>query len=605
MRAALRPIGLLLASLLIAQAAPAQLVAQSPAQQSPLHWQPWSPAAFEQARREHRFALLDLEAVWCHWCHVMDETTYKDPQVIRLLQSRYVLMRVDQDSRPDLSNRYEDYGWPATVVFAADGSEIVKRQGYLQPREMSSILRAIIDDPSPGPSVQRESPVVYASKASLTSEQQTELQRSFLTGYDRAHGSWGFNQKYLDWDSVEYSIDLTQGGDKNAEQMARQTLHAQLRLLDPAWGGVYQYSTDGDWNAPHFEKIMQMQAENLRIYALGYVQWGDPEYLHAATEIARYVKTFLTSREGVFYTSQDADLVEGKHSAGYFALDDAARRKLGVPRIDRHEYARENGWMIAALATLYSATGDRQYLDAATRSAQWVLRNRALPNGGFRHDAHDVAGPFLGDNAAMARAFLALYSVTGDRDWLGHAESSAKFIQRNFRNSAGAGYITSRTPTDRSYVPHPQRDENVMVLRFANLLEHYTGDASGRDMAENAMRYLAAPSVANRLPASSILLAQRELTSLPLHLTIIGPKDDPATRALFQAALRYPASYKRLEWWDTREGRLPNPDVHYPQLSRPAAFVCADRTCSPPIFQAQDIRPKVDRLTSRTMASNH
>jgi uncharacterized protein YyaL (SSP411 family) len=100
------------------------------------------------------------------------------------------------------------------------------------------------------------------------------------------------------------------------------------------------------------------------------------------------------------------------------------------------------------------------------------------------------------------------------------------------------------------------------------------------------------------------LLAQRELTALPLHLTIIGHKDDPATQALFQAALRYPASYKRLEWWDTREGRLPNPDVHYPELSRPAAFVCADRTCSPPIYQAQDIRPKVDRLTSRTMASN-
>jgi hypothetical protein len=153
---------------------------------------------------------------------------------------------------------------------------------------------------------------------------------------------------------------------------------------------------------------MQMQAENLRIYALAYAQWGDPEYLHAANEIARYVKTFLTSPEGAFYTSQDADLVEGKHSASYFALDDPARRKLGVPRIDRHEYARENGWMIAALATLYSATGDRQFLDAANRSAQWVLHNRALANGGFRHDAHDVAGPFLGDNAAMARAFLAL-----------------------------------------------------------------------------------------------------------------------------------------------------------------------------------------------------
>src|SRR5271170_5163675 len=212
-------------------------LASGETQPETLHWQPWSDAAFNQARTEHKFVLLDLEAVWCHWCHVMDDITYRDPIVIRLLNQRYVLVKVDQDSRPDISNRYQDYGWPATVVFAADGSEIVKRQGYLQPVEMSSMLQAIIDDPSPGPSVERESPIVYASKAFLTPEQQTDLQKSFLAGYDRAHGSWGFNQKYLDWDSVEYSMDLAQGGDKNPEQMARQTLHAQLRLLDPAWGG--------------------------------------------------------------------------------------------------------------------------------------------------------------------------------------------------------------------------------------------------------------------------------------------------------------------------------------------------------------------------------
>src|SRR5580704_2184311 len=99
-----------------------------------LHWQPWSDDAFAQARQQHKFVLLDLEAVWCHWCHVMDDITYKDPVVIRLLNEKYVLVKVDQDSRPDISNRYQDYGWPATVVFAADGSEIVKRQGYIPPR---------------------------------------------------------------------------------------------------------------------------------------------------------------------------------------------------------------------------------------------------------------------------------------------------------------------------------------------------------------------------------------------------------------------------------------------------------------------------------------
>ena len=85
-----------------------------------IDWQPWSDEVFERAQEENRFVLLDLGAVWCHWCHVMEDVTYRDPEVIRLLRSRYIAVRVDQDSRPDLSNRYEDYGWPATVVFDAD-----------------------------------------------------------------------------------------------------------------------------------------------------------------------------------------------------------------------------------------------------------------------------------------------------------------------------------------------------------------------------------------------------------------------------------------------------------------------------------------------------
>ena len=78
---------------------------------SPLTWQPWSDDLFAQAKRERRLVLLDLEAVWCHWCHVMDVTTYRDPAVVAFLSKHYLLVRVDQDSRPDLANRYEDFGW--------------------------------------------------------------------------------------------------------------------------------------------------------------------------------------------------------------------------------------------------------------------------------------------------------------------------------------------------------------------------------------------------------------------------------------------------------------------------------------------------------------
>ncbi|HEY6251809.1 MAG TPA: DUF255 domain-containing protein, partial [Candidatus Angelobacter sp.] len=428
-------------------------VAQAGAEKgSGLHWQAWSDDVFKQARSEHRLVLLDLEAVWCHWCHVMDANTYSNAAVIKLLQSKYIVVKADQDSRPDLSNRYEDYGWPATVVFNADGQEIVKRRGYLPPEQMASMLRAIIDDPSPGPSVQPEARLELPPGAALSAAARKHLYANYLAGYDDKNGSWGFNQKFLDWDSVEYSMILARrDNDAHARQRAQQTLAGQLHLLDPAWGGVYQYSTDEDWNHPHFEKIMQMQAENLRIYSLAYSWWRDPAYLHAAQEIRRYLRTFLTSPDGAFYTSQDADLIEGKHSARYFALNDAPRRRQGIPRVDKHIYARENGWAISGLVALYAATGDSAVLEDALRATRWILANRALPDGGFRHDAGEAAGPYLGDTIAMARAFLALYGATGDRQWMERTEAAVKFIGNNFQDKLGAGFITAKTSTDQAY----------------------------------------------------------------------------------------------------------------------------------------------------------
>jgi uncharacterized protein len=587
-------ISLCLIALLLPSPAVPQTAASS---HSKLDWQPWSDKVFADAKQNRKFVLLDLEAVWCHWCHVMDANTYSDPAVIKILQSHYIVVKADQDSRPDLSNRYEDFGWPATVVFDSEGREIVKRQGYLAPDEMTSLLQAIIDDPSPGPSVQPEPKLEIPADPLLNATMRQQLQKNYLEGYDSKNGSWGTDQKYLDWDSVEYSMVLARrNNDSQAAHMAQQTLTEQLHLLDPAWGGVYQYSTDGDWNSPHFEKIMQMQAENLRIYSLAYSAWGNPEYLHAAQEIRRYLKTFLTSPQGAFYTSQDADLIDGKHSAEYFALDDAARRKQGVPRVDKHIYARENAWAINAFVTLYAATGDAKVLDDAEQAAHWIVANRPLPGGGFRHGTQDAAGPYLGDNIAMTRAFISLYAATGERAWLSNAESTMKFIDRNFKGDQPAGFITSKAPTDRAYTPHPERDENVAVARAANLLFHYTGNQAYEQMSQRAMRYLAAKPVVYRLPASSVLLADLELSGEPLHLTIVGSKNDSVARNLFQEALRYPSSYKRLEWWDSREGKLPNPDVQYPQLKVSAAFICTNRTCSPPVYNPADLHAKVDRL---------
>ncbi len=563
-------------------------------------WQPWSDAAFAQAAREHKFVLLDLEAVWCHWCHVMDGTTYRDPQVAELLQSRYIAVRVDQDSRPDLSSRYEDYGWPATIVFAADGSEIVRRRGYLSPREMTAMLQAIIDDPTPGPSVRAAPAPTFAAGAQLNDARRAELREKILGSYDRGRGGWSDEHKYLDWDNVEFCLRAARRGDVAAAEPARDMLRLQRKLVDPVWGGVYQYSAEGDWDHPHFEKIMLMQAENLRIYAQACAQWPEPAYLQTAHDIQRYLQKFLTSADGAFYTSQDADLVPGEHAADYFSLDDAGRRGCGIPRIDTHRYARENGWAITALCTLAGATGDEAARRDAERAAQWVLAHRALPGGGFRHDESDAAGPYLGDALAMGRAFFALYQTTADTAWLARAEAAADFIGLHFARGDAPGFATSDTTQKTVPAPQPQFDEAIALARFANLLAHATGRASDRALAESALRWALAPEIvrAHGPYVGGILLAEEELRTEPLHVTIVGRKDDPAAQALFLAAQRAPATYKLIEWWDRREGPPPRAEAIFPDFDRAAAFLCADGACSSPLFAAKALEARLEKATS-------
>jgi uncharacterized protein YyaL (SSP411 family) len=451
------------------------------------------------------------------------------------------------------------------------------------------MLKAINRDPTPGPSVEKAATITANDAAALTPDVRKTIEDRLVAAYDDRLGAWGDNQKFLSWDNVEYC--LVHAGDPRYQQMARQTLTAQLQLLDPVWGGVYQYSTDSDWKHPHFEKIMQMQAENLRIYSQAYALWHDQADLQAAQSIRKFVQDFLTSPDGAFYTSQDADARPGEHSSDYFAMDDLHRRAAGIPRVDAHIYARENGWMIAALVQLYCATGDSQTLEDAKRAAAWIVSHRALADGGFAHGDSDPAGPYLGDTLAMGRAFLSLYTATADQHWLDLASHAASFIDSHFR--ANVGFNTAASTTSL-----PEFDDNILLARFANLLFHYTGELSQRKLAEHAMHYLTAPQVATRrgFIVGGLLLADREMSQDPIHITVRGEWAAPQSQELLYVAIGYFDQYKRVNFFDPRVGPPPNTDVEFPPLTKPAAFLCTQTSCSAPMYDARRLS---DRLAKQ------
>jgi hypothetical protein len=577
------------------------IVALSPFAQAGQEWRSWESSIFRDAQAQQRLVILDLNAVWCHWCHVMDEKTYGDSKIRQLLSDRFIAARADQDANPDLSNRYGNWGWPATIIFAPDGTELAKLQGYIPPERMASLLEAFIADPTPGPSARATLAIKPAERSLLTATQREDLTVRSAEAFDEANGGWSGVHKFIDPDAMDLLLMQAEAGDKSASLLARKTFDQALNLVDHVDGGIYQYSDKEDWRSPHYEKIMFYQASALRLYSAAYAMWRTPAYKQAADGIYHYLTTTLRTSSGAFATSQDADVDRNLPGKDYYALDAVGRRSLGrAPRVDANVYARENGWAIQGLVAYYSASGERAALDSALASAKVIMQARGIDGGGFRHGEADRGGPFLSDTLAMGQAALDLYAATGDREWMQVASQAGAFIRANFEDK-DAGVATTKT-SEATVGTFRQSakplDEQIATARFANRLARYTGDHSARALGEHVMRYLAAPELLGRgVPLPGVLLADRELANEPTHITIVGAKDEATARELHAVALAYPAGYKRVDWWDRREGAMVNPDVTYPELDTSAGFACTKNICSLPAFSAAELAERIAKIS--------
>lgn len=542
-------------------------------------WSEWSDATFERAAVEKKFVIVSLQSWWCPWCHVMNRDTWASPDVRAVLKEKFIPVHVDQDSRPDISQRYERWGWPATIIFGSDGTEIVKLRGFYSPQFLIPILQETIKDPSPvdygtpgGPERDR------MLLTGLTDAQRAEIVAFIDKAYDHANGGWG-KSKLVDGPTLAWFLDRAKAGDKEAESRIRRSLAAMTAMIDAEMGSISQVALKPDWSAPAREFPMFAQQAGLGAYARAWAMFGDPVYRAAADRLFGFLKNTMVGPGGGFYASMGME--EGK------------------PGIDKRQYARETGQAIQGVAAYYDATGEKDALPIAVAAADWALRERSLPGGGFRHAERDAGGLYLADNVEMAAALLALHRSTGQRKWLAEAAMTGDFMARTFVDPKTGGFIASAAP-DARHLPKPikQREDNAAATRFFNLLASYTGDTRYREIAEAGMGYLASPPVLGAyafLP--DVLLAEEELRNEPVHVTIVGPRDDARSAALYTAALRYPLAFKRAEWWDKREGLLPNHDVDYPDFPEgPAAFACTRNYCSLPVTDPAAIPAQLDRL---------
>ena len=472
---------------------------------NPVDWYPWGEEAFEKARGEDRPILLSIGYSACHWCHVMEHESFEDEGTARLMNERFVSVKVDREERPDVDALYMDAvvaltghgGWPMTVFLTPQGEPFFGGTYYPpEPRHgmpaFTDVLTAIADlyRDQRGAAAAAASQLVEALRSSaevrpsgdpLTESVLGEASRGLRRQFDAEWGGFGGAPKFPPASSLEFLLRMHLRGDDESLPMVVKTLDAMAAggMYDLLGGGFHRYSVDRTWLVPHFEKMLYDNALLAPAYLHGWVVTGDGRYRRVTEETLDYVLRELALPEGGLSSAQDADTegVEGRtftwtvdegvpaellqpfedgRSIIRGELGEELRSRLFEQREQRPKPARDdkaiaswNGLAVAALAEAGRRLERPDYLRAAAGVAEFLLGPLSDDRGrlfrSYREGRAKTTG-FLEDYADVANGLLELHVATGEVRWLKEANRLARLAVELFGDEERGGFFT--TPAD-------------------------------------------------------------------------------------------------------------------------------------------------------------
>lgn len=594
---------------------------------SPVRWREWGPGAFDEARREDKPILLRISAVWCHWCHVMDETTDADPEVARRMNEWFVPVRVDNDERPDINDRYNLGGWP-TTAFLTPAGELITGGTYFPPASFQDVLERIhrgwkenreqIEAEVERIRKRRRERAAPAAGPSGALEGGTiaRVVESVLDGYDWRYGGFGTQPKFPQPEAIRLLLHAHAAtGAEAAREAAEKTLvvmrtagEAEGRnygLYDHAAGGFFRYSTARDWTEPHFEKMAE---DNARL-ALAYLDaarlFRDEIYAGTVRGIMDWIVRKLADPDGGVYGSQDAD-----GEAAYYGRDLAGRAAMPAPFIDRRLYTSWNGMMALAALEAAPVLDWPELRDWACRTVDRLTGLLATDTGLVRHvyrplagdDAIDLDAPLLlGDQAWWLRAMLGCYQATGDPLYRERAQMLAVGVERDFFHAARGAFRDRAGGEGEGHLrePHFPLGDNAALAEGLADLAALGGGERWRERAEETLAALQPEAERLGFLGAGWALAAARVLAEPLQIHVVGARDDGSSRVLADAAWTPYAAARVVELLDPER----NPDrlaaLGYPSDGAPRAYVCVGDRCLEPVADADQVVARIGEATGR------
>jgi uncharacterized protein YyaL (SSP411 family) len=600
---------------------------------NPVDWHPWGEEAFARARDEDKPILLSIGYAACHWCHVMAHESFEDPDVARLMNERFVNVKVDREERPDVDAVYMDAvvaltghgGWPMTVFLTPEREPFLGGTYFPpEPRHglpsFTQVLAAVSDAyrERHGEVVQQARQLTEAIASSaragpssepLTESLLAEAVRGLRHGFDPVSGGWGTAPKFPPAPALEF---LLRRDSDEARAMVRTTLDGMAAggMYDLVGGGFHRYSVDARWLVPHFEKMLYDNALLAATYLHAWALWGEERDRVVVEQTLDYLLRELRLPDGAFASAQDADTdgVEGLtftwtveegapaellepfedgRSVLRGTLDEETRVRLFDLREQRPKPARDdkaisswNGLAIAALAEAGRRLGRAEYVHAGVAAAESVLREPELVRS--RREGRTSGPGFLDDYANVAHGLLELHVATGDLRWLEEARRLAEEAVARFGDDAHGGFFLAPRDGERLVAEkkelddHPIPSGNAMLAHVLLRVARIYGDDELERRAVGVFRLLRDAIPRSPSAFGWALVALDLHFSPPRELAVVGPPDSDVARAA-------------LAGWQPATVVAVGPAEAVPLLAgkglvdgRPAVYVCERFACQAP-----------------------
>jgi len=656
---------------------------------NPVDWWPWGPAALVEAKRSNRPILLSVGYAACHWCHVMAHESFEDEATARIMNELFVNIKVDREERPDIDQIYmsalhllgERGGWPMTMFLTPDGEPFwggtyfpntsqYGRPGFKD--VLHNVARIFREEPQ---SVEQNRAALMARLAESARPKDrvtigpSELDRAAaqIGGLiDPMHGGLRGAPKFPQAMMLEF---LWRAGRRTGAPRYFAAVELTLEricqggIYDHLGGGFSRYSVDERWLVPHFEKMLYDNALLLELLALAHQRTGRELFRTRARETVAWLEREMTTPEGAFSASLDADSegeegkfyvwslaeimeVLGPQDAQYFAarydvtpdgnfedhnilnrlndiprnMDDEdrlaplrqklllARSRRVRPGLDDKILADWNGLMIAALANASLTLDEPSWLQIAARAFLFVdgKMGRGDRLGHSWRDGRLLFPGLASDHAAMIRAALALHEATGEGGYLERAIAWQAALDRHYANPETGGYFLTADDAEGLVVrPNSSADEatpNPNAIAAQNLvrLAFYSGQDAWRAQADRLFDGLL-PIANENLFMHVALLNALDLRLHAAEIVVVG--SGPQADDLVAAAVAAPF-LDRIVLRAPTAAKLPERHPAQDKIRTApgvAAFVCVGETCSLPVANREQLSQTLAALqTART-----